>query len=51
MMFSGAAVGAALPQHSLALVLGWAALIRLTAALMPRFRGDTGQELAAASHV
>ncbi|MGB6828576.1 MAG: YoaK family protein [Terracidiphilus sp.] len=50
MMFSGAAIGAFLLRHSLALVLGLAALISLTAALMEYFRGDTAQELAAASH-
>jgi uncharacterized membrane protein YoaK (UPF0700 family) len=50
MMFSGAVAGAALLRHSLALLLGLAALISLTASLMQRFRGDTAQELTAASH-
>jgi hypothetical protein len=48
MMVSGAPVGASLLQHSLALVLGLAALISLTAALMRHFCGDTGRELVAA---
>jgi uncharacterized membrane protein YoaK (UPF0700 family) len=49
-MFLGAAVGAFLLKRSLALVLGLAALVSLTAALMQYFRGDAAQELAAASH-
>jgi hypothetical protein len=46
MMVSGAAVGAALLQHSL-WYWDWP-LIGLTAALMQRFRGDAARELAAA---
>jgi hypothetical protein len=49
-MFFGAAVGALLIQHSLALELGLAAFITLTAMIIQCFRGDTMQELTAASH-
>ena len=48
-MFLGAAIGAFLLKRSLALVLELAALVSLSAALMQSFRGDTAQELAAAS--
>jgi uncharacterized membrane protein YoaK (UPF0700 family) len=49
-MFFGAAVGALLLQHSLALELGVAAFITLTAMIIQCFRSDTTQELTAASH-
>jgi uncharacterized membrane protein YoaK (UPF0700 family) len=49
-MFFGAAVGAFLLQHSLALVLGLAAFITLIAMIIQCFRSDTMQELTAASH-
>lgn len=49
-MFLGAAVGGFLLKRSLALELELAAFVSLTAALMQCFRGDTAQELAAASH-
>jgi uncharacterized membrane protein YoaK (UPF0700 family) len=49
-MFSGAAVGAFLLQHSLALVLGLAAFITLTAMIIQFVRSDTMQDLTAASH-
>jgi hypothetical protein len=49
-LFSDAAVGGALLQNSLAVVLRLAALISLAAALMQCFRGDTAQELVAGSH-
>lgn len=48
-MFLGAAIGAFLLKRSLAIVLELAALVSLTAVLMQCFRGDTAQELAAAS--
>lgn len=49
-MFFGAAVGAFILQHSLALELGLAACITLVAMIIQYFRSDTMQELTAASH-
>jgi len=50
MMILGGAVGALLIRHSLGLVLGLASLVSMTAALMQCVRGETTQELVAASH-
>lgn len=49
-VFFGAAVGASLVQHSLAVVLGIAAFITLRAMIIQCCCGDTMQELTAASH-